>query len=147
MIGKLATFAIGPALPYIAGGVVVALIGGAWTIDHLAYGRGVEDERAAWAEGAEATAAAYAEAAQDAAQLRETMRADVEQVTTRVIERTRIHYATRPVDRDAVCLPADRVQSVISAREAIAAAAGGSVGGATDTDAGDDDERPEAPDR
>jgi hypothetical protein len=147
MIDKVVTWAVGPALPFLAGGVVVALGLGAWTINDRAYDRGVKAERIAWEEGAAATAAAYAEAAQEAAQLRETQRADVEQATTRVIERTRIHYATRPIDRDAVCLPADRVRSVLSARQAIATAAGGSVGGATDTDAGDSDERPEAPQR
>lgn len=147
MTGKLIGWVIGPALPYIAGGVVVALGLGAWTINDRAYDRGVKAEREMWEEGAAATAAAYAEAAQEAAQLREAQRADVEKVTTRVIERTRIHYATRPIDRDAVCLPADRVRAVLSARQAIATAAGGSVGGATDANAGDGDERPEAPQR
>lgn len=145
MIGKLITWAAGPALPFIAGGVVVALIGGAWTIDHRAYARGVNDERGAWTDGVEATAAAYAEAALDAAQLRAAGYGKVDTSTRKQLEGIKAHYETRPIDRDSVCLPGDRVRAVDAARQAIAAAAFGSGSGTTDADAWDQAGEPEAP--
>ncbi len=117
-----------PFIPYAAGGAVIALALGAWTINDRAVERTEKRVNAEWQQAADLMTAAFAEASVDAAILREAQRTETGAVAKRVIERTRTYYATRPADRDAVCLPADRMQSVLSAREAIFAAADGDRG-------------------
>jgi hypothetical protein len=117
---------------------VIAIVTGAY---YWAHHRGAMEERAAWqaAQAKAIEAMRKAEGAmQDAVDTAAKLKAQRDEARNIAADRetgkVTNYYVTRPNERAAVCLPADRVQPLNSGRAAIAGTA--SPSGAANADAG-----------
>ena len=113
---------------YAAAALIVAFV----VVDRRAEHRGITKANTAWEKKVADIRADYAEADRKAAAKRHRDRGRIDAASTRTIQSTRDYYADHPADRDAVCLPAERVQDIRAARGETAAIAGSPGGGEAD---------------
>lgn len=120
---------VGPALPYVAGGVAVALALGAWTINDRAFDRGVTRERVAWeTEASRLRAVAAVEAQERAAAIERAngasaaSRVALDALAAKTRKDANAYYQTNP-GRNVVCLSPERLRAISESDTAAYAAA------------------------